>query len=312
MDIDNQSIVSGNCHKLTITTPVVHKIPEEVEFDGGELVPENGRTFIVSDGYCNGQELNTQDKVKFIEVERTGYYKITSNGSGRVSKTPVTKQVTQEGFSKEDPEPVQILSSDMVDSNNAEKSYYIKKSTIGMNFVTPSDQNQFITITEGYYPEDRSVIFYAMQRTTPTTSFSSNELPTYFTVSNSSDYDVEIVPTYSNTAGYVTPNTNTNNGGKKYYKIKRTDITKTPTTINGNVVSRGQATWNEGWINEGSIPAAAFAGEPTAGTEYVDISDTAEIPALQPDGCLYINAGYVDNIKIDLNKILNRSGQQNG
>ena len=309
MDIDNQSIVSGNYHRLTITTPVVHKIPEVVEYDGGALVPERGKTSIVSDGYYNGEELNARDKVKFIEVERSGYYKITSNGSGFVSKTPTTKQVTQAGFSEEDSEPIQISASDMIESNNAEKSYYIKKSTIGMSFVTPSDQNQFITITEGYYPEDRSVIFYAIKKTLPTTSFSSDQLTTYFTASNQQNYDVEIVPLYSNTAGYVVDNTRTNNGGIGYYKIKRTAISKTNTTMNNTTVSRGQATWNEGWIDSGSIPAAVFTSAPVDETDYIDISDTSEIPVLQSDGCLYINAGYVDNIKIDLNKILNK---QNG
>lgn len=307
MDIDNQSIVSGNYHKLTLTTPVAHKIPEVIEYGGGTLTPKRGKTSIVSDGYFDGESVDENDKLKFLDYQRQEHYKITANGSGYVNKSPVTKQVLESGFSIEDTEPVQISAEETIESNNEEKSYYIKKSTISTNNVTPTADNQFITVTEGYYPEDRHIVFYGIKRAAPETSFSSENLDTYFNKSSQEDYDVRIIPEYSNEAGYVENNVRTNNGGTECYKIKRTEISKSNTTIDNQTVSRGEATWGEGWINSGSILPATFTNAPVNNTSYVDISDSQELPVLQSDGCLYINAGYVDNIKLDLNKILSKT-----
>lgn len=147
---------------------------------------------------------------------------------------------------------------------------------------------------------------------TVTTSADTGNLSTYFNTGTSSDNNVTITPKYTNTAGFKTAlTTATNNGGTTYWKIKTTSVTQNNTTVttsdgNGNptAVTRGTATWGTGWISSSSIGAATFANTATANVTYIDISGTTEAPILSSGGFLYINKGYVDNLKISLAKLV--------
>ena len=145
---------------------------------------------------------------------------------------------------------------------------------------------------------------------TVTTSADTGNLSTYFDSGTSSDNNVVITPKYTNTAGFKTANsTATNNGGVSYWKIKTTSVVQTNiTTVNSsNVATRATATWGTGWITSGSIGYATFAAAKDSSkqeTDYVDISNTPDAPVLSSGGFLYINRGYVDNLKISLAKLV--------
>ena len=84
-----------------------------------------------------------------------------------------------------------------------------------------------------------------------------------------------------------------------------TDVDETKvTTVSGTTATRADASWGTGWISSGSINAATFASIATSGTTYVDISDTTSAPILNSGDFLYINRGYVDNLKISLAKLV--------
>ena len=88
--------------------------------------------------------------------------------------------------------------------------------------------------------------------------------------------------------------------------VTQNDTTVTTTGTDGlpTAVSRGTASWGTGWITNNSIAAATFAAAATADTTYIDISNTTEAPVLSSGDYLYINKGYVDNLKISLAKLV--------
>lgn len=77
-----------------------------------------------------------------------------------------------------------------------------------------------------------------------------------------------------------------------------------------NVVTTNTASWGSGIIASGSIPVVTFGNSATAGTTYLDISDgvTANnediVPEVLAGGKLYINHGYIDDVCIDLAKLI--------
>ena len=79
-------------------------------------------------------------------------------------------------------------------------------------------------------------------------------------------------------------------------------VSQGTTTISSGNITRGTATWGTGYITSGSIGAATFTNTGTEEVEYVDISSSA--PALISNDYLYINKGYVDNLKISLAKLV--------
>ena len=141
---------------------------------------------------------------------------------------------------------------------------------------------------------------------------------TYITTSgaSSSSYDLYITPRHTiGTAGYLAAASNVE-GTKVYYKVKRTSVSQNNTTVNstdssGNPtdVTRGEASWGDGWVAGSNIIPATFKNAPTSGVTYIDISKTEEAPILtvldnNGGGYLYINKGYVDNLKISLARLI--------
>lgn len=274
---------------------------------GGGLTPSSGHTSLVNNGYYNGSTYDTTDVVDITSqtTAANGYYKLTSTGYGTVTRGAVTKQVTQAGYVDVEANATQIVAGASETSNSATATYYIKKSTISATSITPSTSAQTVTISEGYYPTSRTVTIKAMTSVTPTTSYANTNLSDYFTAGTQNDYSISITPRYSNTAGYVSAHTNTNNGGIGYWKIKTTSITQSDSTVDGENITRGTASWNTGWITQGSITPATFSNRGTIGVTYIDISNTPAAPVLTTtDGFLYINKGYVDNLKIDFGKLI--------
>lgn len=53
---------------------------------------------------------------------------------------------------------------------------------------------------------------------------------------------------------------------------------------------------------DGTMPDATFANSASSGTTYTDVSSSA--PVLVSDDYLYINKGYIDNVKISLAKLV--------
>ena len=83
--------------------------------------------------------------------------------------------------------------------------------------------------------------------------------------------------------------------------------TSATTTVSGTNATRATATWGDGWISSGSIDAATFGNAPASGKtadDYVNISATTDAPVLIAGSYLYINKGFVDNLKISLAKLI--------
>jgi len=122
---------------------------------------------------------------------------------------------------------------------------------------------------------------------------------------NSTNANVTITPTYTNTAGYLEAHADANAGGVGYWKIKTSEMVLGTSTISGDNLQRGNASWNTGWIIGNSIAPATFSNVATSGTTYLDVTDTTGIPVLDTeDGYLYINKGYVDDFKIHIGKFI--------
>lgn len=105
---------------------------------------------------------------------------------------------------------------------------------------------------------------------------------------------------YCFTAGY-TPQ----NNSSAILTMNTTSVTQTNvTTVSGTTATGATATWGTGYITSGSIDPATFKNTATNGVSYVDISETTAAPVLISDDWLYIDRGYVDNIKIKLAKLI--------
>lgn len=276
--------------------------------DGGGLSSGAKSTAIASNGYYNGSSYDTSDKVTLATAEASGYYKITSSGSVTVNRAAVTKEVTSGGYFATDSSPVTAIAADSLNVVAPDHAYYIKKSTLSSNTITPSTTTQQVTISEGYYPSNRVVTINPMTGGTIATQLADVGLSTYFNPGTSSDKDVTLTPQYTNTAGYFDAHsTATNAGGIEYYKIKTTTIDKGVTTVSGTTVDRGIASWNTGWITGSTIPAATFTNTPTSpktANSYVNISNTSAAPVLVAGDYLYINAGYTDDLRISLARLV--------
>ena len=272
---------------------------------GGALSEGTKSVAINSDGAYDGSSYDTSDKIKFESAEAAGVYKIHPSGSAVVNRAVVTKQVTQDGYIPADSTAQTAVSADSITVDTPETAYYIKKSTLSANSVTSSNVQQTVTVGEGYYPSDRTITIEPMTEVYPTTSVANTGMSGYFNAGTSADHDVALTPQYSNTAGYVSAHTDTNNGGIEYYSIKEQTITETETTVSGTTATRGTRTESVGWNDAQEVlDVATFANSGTSGVTYVDISSTTAAPVLVSNDYLYINEGWTDNLKISLAKLV--------
>lgn len=273
---------------------------------GGALSEGAKSVQINSDGAYNGTSYDTSDKVKFESAEAAGVYKIHPSGSAVVNRAVVNKQVTQDGYFPEDNAPVSAIAADSITVDTPETAYYIKKSTLSTNNVTPSTVAQTVTIGEGYAPADRTVTVAAMAPGAASSSTANTGLSDYFNAGTSADHDVSITPQHSvDTAGYLAETANPVDGTPAYYSIKEQSITETTTSVSGTTATRGTRTEGIGWNDTAeTLDTVQFKNTATSGKTYVDISATTAAPVLVSGDYLYIDGGWTDDVKISLAKLV--------
>ena len=217
----------------------------ELTVSGGGLSAGAGHAELASDGYYNGSTYNTSDKIDITTQTSpaSGYYKITASGYGSISRAAIKKQITTAGWLAADSSPVQQIDADSLQSQTGEHGYYIKKSILATtSYAGPTTENLTITVPEGYYPSDRTITVSKLTSRTPTTSYANTGLTTYFTATTlaDNDADVTITPRYTTSAGYIAANTDKNNGGIGYWKIK----TATPAFDGGTLTGSSSASFS--------------------------------------------------------------------
>lgn len=185
---------------------------------------------------------------------------------------------------------------------------------LDLNEKTQSDlevSGDTVTVPSGYYGAEVSATVAAGSATTPATTITANPTltldPDTGVVSGAVSKNESVAPDVE--AGYVTSGTagTVSVSGSGTLNLDTTSVSYGDTTVSGTTATRGEATWNRGWIQSGKIDAAAFGNAPASGktaTDYVDISSTTAAPVLTTDGYLYINKGYTDNLKISLAKLV--------
>lgn len=286
---------------------VYYPITEAAQTITGGALSEGAKSVAInSDGAYNGSSYDTSDKVKFEAGEAAGVYKIHPSGSATVNRAAVTKQVTQDGYMAADQTAQTAISADSATVSIPETAYYIKKSTLSTNTVTPSTVAQTVTVGEGYAPSDRTITVEAMAAGAASSSLDKTGTGTYLEAGTSSDYDIILTPQHSvDTAGYLAATANPVDGTPEYYKVKAQTVTETTTTVSGSTATRGTRTESAGWKDTAeTLDTAAFANTAASGVTYVDISDTTAAPSLASGDYLYIGAGWTDAVKISLAKLV--------
>lgn len=177
-----------------------------------------------------------------------------------------------------------------VTSDTTGQLLYIPKATYG-------GSNGNITITTGGYLPQGEVVA-SMNAVTPTTSYSTNTgWSTYFNSATSNDYHISITPKYSNTAGYVSAHTNTNNGGTGYWKIKTTSLSKgngslTLTPGNGNVTLTVGAGDSVSDTNKSMTMATAV---PSSGVYYTLTAVGKGTVSGEGKGTISVGTGWISS-----------------
>ena len=164
-----------------------------------------------------------------------------------------------------------------------------------------------VTIPAGFYGDEVTKSVASGSATTPTTTITANpslSVDSNGLVSCSISASQSITPTV--VAGYVTAGSagTITVSGSNTLQLTTSSISEGTTTVSGTTATRGTATWGTGWIASGEMAAAEFTNTATSGVTYVDISNTTDAPVLITGSYLFINKGYVDNIKISLAKLV--------
>jgi len=272
--------------------------------DGGTLSTTASSTALTSNGLSDGSDIDSTKKIALTTTDADGYYELETSGSATVSRAAVTKQVTTAGYFAEDSTAQTAIAAGTENVSNEHAKYYVAQSTLSASTVQSSNVEQTVTIGAGYYHAARTVTVTAMDSAVLAPNVANTGMSTYFNAGTSGSNDVTLTPRYTvSSAGYVATQTNTA-GDPEYYSIKTTSVSEGTTTVSGSTATRGTATWGTGWITSGAISAAQFANSATAGKTYVDISATTDAPVLVAGDYLYINAGYTDDLKISLAKLV--------
>lgn len=272
--------------------------------EGGALSTTASSTALTSNGLSDGSSIDTSKKITLSTSDADGYYELETSGSATVARAAVTKQVTTAGYFAADASAETAIAADTESVSNTHAKYYVAQSSLSASSVTSSNVEQVVTVGAGYYHEARTITVNPMADAVLAPNVANSGISTYFNAGTSGDNDVSLTPRYTvSSAGYVATQTNTA-GTPEYYKIKTTSVTEGTTTVSGETATRGTASWGTGWITANSIDAASFANEGTSGVSYVDISGTTAAPVLVAGDYLYINAGYTDNLKISLAKLV--------
>ena len=249
---------------------------------GGGLTANTGYANITTNAYYSGGAYDNTDliSVNSQTTDTEGYYKITVEGYGNVKRAAIKKTASKAGYIPANTSGTQTSAATNLNSKKAYANLYIKKSTLTSSSITPSTSDQTVTISEGYYPSDRTISIGAMATTTVTTSYDNTGMSTYFdSLSSSSGANVTITPKYSNSpAGYLAAHTTaTNNGGVGYWKI----ITTTRSAGAGSVTltaGNGTATFAVGNGDSASTDntSLAFTSSPPSAGAYYTLTITGK------------------------------------
>lgn len=276
---------------------------------GGALTAGAGSTALASDGLSDGTNIDGTKKVALSEVNANGYYELEASGSGTVSMGAVYTQQTTAGYMAANASPVQKIAADSETSNTATKKYYVKQSTISSTSITPATYQQTVTVSDGYFHENRTVTISPMTGGTASASADVSGMSAYFNTGSAQSHDVSITPQYSiDTAGFFDATSTPVDGTPSYYSIKEQTVTETDTTVSGTSATRGTRTESAGWkdssetLNVATFGVSAASGKQA--TDYVDISGTTAAPVLVSGGYLFINKGWTDDIKISTAKLV--------
>lgn len=125
---------------------------------GGGLTAGDGTSSIAANGYvkdANGT-LDANDAIALATTSAAGYYKITSSGSGSVSRAAVTDTHTAGWLPAKSAS--NAIAAASLSSKTGTTAYYIKKSTgASQSWAPKKDSAQSVTISAGYYPTDRTI-----------------------------------------------------------------------------------------------------------------------------------------------------------
>lgn len=277
--------------------------------NGGALSEGTKSSAITSDGAYDGSSYDPTDKVKFEASEAAGVYKIHANGEVVVNRAVVNKQVTQDGYFPADSTAQEAIAADTITVTNPDAPYYIKKSTLSANTVTPdpaTNAQQTVIVYEGYSPVNRTITVEPMAAGAASSSLAEVGTSTYFNSGTSADYDVALTPQHNiDQSGYLAVTSNPVDGTTEYFKLKDQTVTETTTTVSGTTATRGTRTESVGWKRTAeTLTTATFGNAAESGVTYVDISGTTAAPVLVANDYLYIGAGYTDAVKISLAKLV--------
>ena len=241
----------------------------------------------------------------------TGHVNLSQNGAPALlgaSTTSVPSQLPYLQISGSGQVKVSTagwINADTTVSSQEDIIYYpINSATFNMI------NNEIICTTAGYISTGTTA--YTVTATTVTTNYSMTGHATYLTkVAASEEYDIEIIPQYTASAGIISTTTNQNNGGKEYWRINTSAINVTTTTVDAtnNILTSAGLSWNAGWVTAGYIGPARFSATYAAAAgerddDYVDISETNDAPVLVSGGYLYVNEGYTSKVKISLAQLV--------
>ena len=147
----------------------VQLTPATCTVSGGGLTAGSGSSSINVNGYYDGTNVSSTDKVTLTTTAASGYYKIGTTGKGTVNRAAITDTHTAGWLPAKSASTISAATS--LSSNSGTSTYYIKKSTLTKasadpttptQSITPSTSKQTYTISEGYYPSDRTVTVAAM------------------------------------------------------------------------------------------------------------------------------------------------------
>ena len=227
-------------------------------------------------GGISGSVTNISTTTQPSGTDGTTYWKITTTATTTtgVSTAKAKAIISTAGYIATGNDETVADTVSIPISYAAGTARYIGRGTINANYSGGTSSGTIsrgkqIQITSGYYP---GTVYYTAQSNSGTKNITSSG-----TIS---------VDGYANVS------------------VPSTSISQGTTTVSDATATRGNASWNAGWLSAGSIDAAVFANEGTSGTTYVDISGTTDAPVLVSGDYLYINKGYTDNLKISLAKLV--------
>lgn len=144
-----------NTNSGTITIPLD---AATCTVSGGELTAGAGSSSINVNGYYDGTNVSSTDKIDITSqtTAAPGYYKIGTTGKGTVNRAAITDAHTAGWLAAKSASNVSAPTSK--ESNSGTSTYYIKKSTGTPQSWKPNkDKAQSVTISAGYYPSDRTI-----------------------------------------------------------------------------------------------------------------------------------------------------------